>query len=273
MPLARINDVDLYYEIAGEGEEPIVLVHGSWVDHETWALVVPLLAESFRVLTYDRRGHSQSEPPSGEGTFDQDVADLAALIEHLDFAPAVLVGNSYGAIVALGLAARRPELIRRLSIHEPPLFGLLAGDPAYEPILQDVNRQTGVILDLIQRGDAAGGAERFVEMALGPGSWAHLPPPVQQTFIRNASTFLDESRDPAGTTPDREALSRFTKPVRVSYGTQSPPFFPAIAARIQAVIPGADLQAFPGAGHVPHFSHPREFVQTVREFARQPSFR
>jgi len=211
MPLARVNDVNLYYEITGNAEERIVLVHGSWGNHANWDRVVPALAESFRVLTYDRRGHSQSEPPTGEGTLDQDVADLGALLEHLDFAPALIAGNSFGAIVVLGLAARRPDLFRGLSVHEPPLLGLLAGDPTYEPMLEEVNRRIEAVLELIRQADAAGAAERFVEtVAVGPGGWAQLPPNLRQTFIENASTFLDESRDPAWLTPDLEAMSRFT---------------------------------------------------------------
>jgi pimeloyl-ACP methyl ester carboxylesterase len=272
MPRTRINDVNLYYEVTGDAQERLVLVHGSWVDHAHWDLVAPALTESFRVLTYDRRGHSQSEPPSGEGTFDQDVADLAALIEHLDFAPAVLVGNSFGAIVSLGVAARRPDLIKSLYIHEPPLFALLAGDQAYAPILEDVGPRVGAVLELIAQGEAAEAAERFVEIAIGPGSWTHFPPDAQQTFINNAFTFLDENRDPVWAIPDLEALARFTKPVLVTHGDQSPPLFPGVTSRIAAAIPGADLQTFTGTGHVPQLTHPPEFVQTVLAFARQPAF-
>jgi pimeloyl-ACP methyl ester carboxylesterase len=58
----------LYYERAGERGAPLVLVHGSWGDHHNWESVVPSLAQSFRVLTYDRRGHSQSERPPGQGS-------------------------------------------------------------------------------------------------------------------------------------------------------------------------------------------------------------
>ena len=61
------NGVRLYYEIHGGGE-PLVLVHGSWVDATRWRFVVPGLAESFRVLVYDRRGHSRSERPDAPGT-------------------------------------------------------------------------------------------------------------------------------------------------------------------------------------------------------------
>lgn len=94
MARARVNGVDLFYEVVGEGE-PLVLVHGSWVDHETWQRVVPRLAQSFRVLVYDRRGHSRSERPPGRRSRRQDEDDLAALIEMLG-APAHVAGNSSG---------------------------------------------------------------------------------------------------------------------------------------------------------------------------------
>ncbi len=60
MSKVRVNGVELFREFQGEGE-PLVLVHGSWVDHFNWQGVAPGLAGSFRVLTYYRRGHSQSE--------------------------------------------------------------------------------------------------------------------------------------------------------------------------------------------------------------------
>ena len=272
MPLVRVNDVNLYYELTGNAEDRLVLVHGSWVDHGTWDLVVPALAESFRVLTYDRRGHSRSEPSTGEGTFDQDIADLETLMEHLDFAPALIVGNSFGALVVLGLATRQPNLFRRLSAHEPPLLGLLAGDPTYEPMLKEVNRRIGAVLEKISQGDAAGAAELFVDtVAIGPGGWAQLPPNLRQTFIDNAPTFLDESHDPTWLSLDLEALSRFTQPVLLTQGDQSPPFFPAIVSKIEAVVPQAEVRTFAGAGHIPHISHPQEFVETLLALTRPPA--
>ena len=127
MPNSRINDVQLYWELSGDGSEPVVLVHGSWGDHHNWDAVVPGLSRQLRVATYDRRGHSRSQRPAGQGRIDQDVDDLAALIELLFSGPAHVVGNSFGAAISLRLAAQRPELFRSLVAHEPPLFGLLRG--------------------------------------------------------------------------------------------------------------------------------------------------
>jgi pimeloyl-ACP methyl ester carboxylesterase len=109
MATAKVNGVRLFYELNGIGEVPLVLVHGSWDSHNDWGLVVPRLADSFRVLTYDRRGHSKSERPTGQGSVREDVADLAALIEHLGLVPAWVVGNSFGASITLRLAGEVPN--------------------------------------------------------------------------------------------------------------------------------------------------------------------
>jgi pimeloyl-ACP methyl ester carboxylesterase len=117
MTTEKINGVQLHYELSGTAKVPLVLVHGSWGSHRNWDAVVPALRESFRVLTYDRRGHADSECPSGQGSVLDDVADLAALIESLDLAPAFVIGNSFGSSIALRLAGERPDLFRGLIVH------------------------------------------------------------------------------------------------------------------------------------------------------------
>ena len=79
MPFATINSVELYYEITGRGE-PMVLVHGSWGDHHNWDPVVPLLSQSFQVVTFDRRGHSQSQTATGQGSFAEVRPTLGELL-------------------------------------------------------------------------------------------------------------------------------------------------------------------------------------------------
>jgi len=125
------------------------MVHGSWGDHHNWDLVAPRLAETHTVLTYDRRGHSQSQRLTSQGSVHDDVADLAALIEQAGIAPAHVVGNSFGASICLRLAAERPELIRSLIVHEPPLVGLIAEDPAMASILQVFGERIGGVVETL----------------------------------------------------------------------------------------------------------------------------
>ncbi|MGH7393900.1 MAG: alpha/beta fold hydrolase, partial [Candidatus Rokuibacteriota bacterium] len=72
MGTAKVNGLRFFHELTGKGALPIVFVHGSWSSHRTWDLVVPGLAQHFRVAAYDRRGHSGSERPSTQGSVHED---------------------------------------------------------------------------------------------------------------------------------------------------------------------------------------------------------
>lgn len=267
MSTSRVNGVRIYWEIAGEVGDPLVLVHGSWGDHQNWASVAPALSRSFRVLTYDRRGHSLSERPAGQGSVRDDVADLAALLEELQHAPAHVVGNSFGASIVLRLAAARPELFRSLIVHEPPLFGLLKDEPEAKQALTGAQERISAAASLLAGGDWTGGTRQFVEtIAFGPGAWPELPEEVREKFVFNAPTWLDELHDPEALEMDLTGLREFAAPALLTTGDQSAPFFPLVVARVVGVMPQATLRTLAGAGHVPHLSHPKEYVRVVTEF-------
>jgi pimeloyl-ACP methyl ester carboxylesterase len=259
-----VNGVRLYYELNGSGE-PLVLVHGSWGDARSWRFVVPGLAESFRVVVYDRRGHSRSERPDTPGSVDEDGDDLAALLEALDLAPAHVVTNSYGGNIALRLATRRPEVFRSLSCHEPPLWGLLEDDPEPLEILRQGARSLQAVGQRIAQGDHEGAARQFVEeVALGPGAWeSELPPEMRAIFVENAPTFLDELEDPNQLQVDEAALSRLELPVRLTQGSESPPTFPAVIDRLVELLPRVSREIINGAAHVPQLTMPERYVEVT----------
>jgi pimeloyl-ACP methyl ester carboxylesterase len=259
----------LYYEVTGRGD-PLVLVHGSWGDHNSWQSVVPGLEDSFQVLTYDRRGHSQSDDSPGQGYRLQDEEDLAALMTALDLAPAHVVGNSSGASIALGLAARRPELMLSLMAHEPALMGIVAGDAELRPLIQDLDQKISGVLAHLEAGDMSGGTRRFVEeVAYGPGTWDRLPEETRKTFINNAPTFLDEQRDPRWGHLDLSKLSTFSRPILLTYGGQSPPWFPKIIKKLAGAVDHAEQVTLSGAGHAPHRTHPSLYVRPLKRFVAQ----
>jgi pimeloyl-ACP methyl ester carboxylesterase len=267
MSTSRIAGIRIYWEINGSLGEPIVLVHGSWGDSQNWATVVPALSRSFRVLTYDRRGHSRSERPAGQGSVREDVADLATLLEELRHSPAHVVGNSFGASIVLRLAAERPELFRSLIVHEPPLFGLLKDEPDATHALAAVQERITTVVSVLSSGDLKAGARQFVEtIAFGPGAWSELPQEVRDTFVNNAPTWLDEVHDPEALELDLSGLRGFTAPALLTIGDQSPPFFPLVVNRVATAMPHAKMHTYAGAGHVPHLSHPEEYVRVVTEF-------
>jgi pimeloyl-ACP methyl ester carboxylesterase len=259
--------VRLYYELSGAGD-PLVLVHGSWVDHHSWDAVVGPLSDSFRVLTYDRRGHSRSERPGRQGSVLEDADDLAALIEELDLAPAHVAGNSFGAVVALRAAVRHPYLFRSLIAHEPPLFSTLAGT-ALEPALERVQRRVGVIVALLERLDDEIAARLFVDtMAFDPGAWdSRLTTEVREVFVANAATFLDECHDPDALQMDLDALAGFDRPTLLSSRAEEVPFFGAVGDVLASRIPHAARITIQGADHVPHISMPERYVALLTSFA------
>jgi pimeloyl-ACP methyl ester carboxylesterase len=269
MSTSQVNGIRIYWEIAGDVGDPLVLVHGSWGDHENWASVVPGLSRSFRVLTYDRRGHSRSERTAEQGSVRDDVTDLVALLEGLRHAPAHVVGNSFGASIVLRLAAARPDLFRSLIVHEPPLFGLLKDEPNAKQAVVAVQERMSTVVSLLTAGDLRGGARQFVEtIAFGPGAWPELPEEVRETFVFNAPTWLDEVHDPEALEIDLSGLRGFAAPALLTIGDQSAPFFRLVVDRIAAVMPKATLRTYAGAGHVPHLSHPEEYVRVVTEFVK-----
>jgi pimeloyl-ACP methyl ester carboxylesterase len=89
---------------------------------------------------------------------------------------------------------------------------------------------------------------------------------VRDTFIFNAPTWLDELREPESLNLDLDRLAAFSAPALLSVGGASPPFFPMVVERLAAALPRAKRHVFPHAGHVPHLSHPQEYVRAVRDF-------
>jgi pimeloyl-ACP methyl ester carboxylesterase len=268
MTTATINGVQLYWELTGRSGEPLVLVHGSWGDHHNWDLVAPGLAAAFRVLTFDRRGHSQSERLVGPGSVEEDASDLEGLIETLGLAPAHIIGNSFGGSIVLRLATRRPDLFRTLSVHEPPLFDLLADQPEAQGALSEIRGRITAVARLLETGAAMAGARQFVEtIAFGPGTWDQLPAALRETFVFNAPTWLDEIRDPLSLHVDLRKLRGFARPAMLSGGSDSPPFFGAVLGKLAGALPRATRATIAGAGHVPHVSHPNHYVRLVTEFA------
>lgn len=270
MVVENVNDVGLRYELSGSGEAPLVLVHGSWGSRRQWDPVVSALAKSFRILTYDRRGHGESVHPNGQGSVREDVDDLGGLIESLGLAPAYVAGNSFGSSIALRLAGDRRELFRGLILHEPPLFSLLADDPDAAPILESIGKSLSAVVKLLEAGDHAAAAERFFTgMALAPGEWAKVPPEFRQAAAENAPTFLDETRDPEALNFDLDWIEGFKGPVLLTTGEQSPPQYAPVIRKLAAALPQAETSTFPGLGHVPHVTDPTTYVEAISSFVRK----
>jgi pimeloyl-ACP methyl ester carboxylesterase len=255
----------LYHELEGAGE-PIVIVHGGWTGQAVWAAAAADLARSFRVVRYDRLGYNASPPFEGPVLpRRRHEDDLIALIDSLDLAPAHLVGTSYGALTILGVAARRPDLVRRVVAHEGPALEL-TDDPAVRAAREAMDEAARIV----ESGDVLGGTRHFFEqVALGPGAWETFPEAFRNLALNNAHTFLAEARDPEWAAVDVAALEPVADRILLTQGDASPAWFPVVMDALGDVLPGAVRATVRGAGHSPHGTHPDAYAALIASWLRE----
>src|SRR5215469_7155585 len=115
-----------------DSQPRLLLVHGSVVNADlTWSAQKPLAAR-FEIVAPNRRGF-----PPGPDVAYVDFEDEAVWLERFLEPGAHLVGHSYGGVIALLAAARRPELVRSLTVIEPPAFGVARGDPEVDEFVAE----------------------------------------------------------------------------------------------------------------------------------------
>jgi pimeloyl-ACP methyl ester carboxylesterase len=265
MAAIHVNGIDLHYEIDGDGP-PLVLVHGHWGDRLVWDAIAGSLAHSFTVLRYDRRGHGRSGQEQGPAYRRQHEDDLAALIERVHGEPAYVVGTSYGGLISLGLVGRRPNLVRAVTVHEPPAVSVAdTGELAY--LAGDAQRAFEEVATRIASGDVESGTRHFMEaVALGPGGWQLLPEQLRWLALANAEAFAADYSDPYATYLDIDAVADFGGPLLLTKGSAAPPVFQQLVERLAELLPNAGSATVVGAGHGPHLSHPQAYAQLVTTF-------
>jgi len=124
MPKAYVNDIHIHYQQVGEGPD-IVMVHGITGNLAIWHLeMVPSLMDSYRITTYDLRGHGYSDMPSTNYSTGDHATDLSLLLDKLEIERAHFVGHSFGADIILNFAIRHPERVDRLVLIEPAIPAL-----------------------------------------------------------------------------------------------------------------------------------------------------
>jgi pimeloyl-ACP methyl ester carboxylesterase len=110
---ARINGIEMAYELRGSGA-PVVMIHGAQGDQTMFDGLADAFAPRFRVLTFDQRGSGLSDKPDMPYSMAMLADDAAALMEHVGFADAHVIGVSMGGMIAQELALRHPARVRSL---------------------------------------------------------------------------------------------------------------------------------------------------------------
>ena len=250
----------LYYEEAGEGA-PILLIHPSGATASTWGPLVDELARIGHVITYDRRGYSRSGG-NPVRTMLTHTRDAAALLESLAVPPAVVVGTSAGAAIAVDLAVRRPGLVRSVVAHEFPW--------RYSRHLPTLTQLWALarIEALALRGRTRDAVEILLHGAYayrdGGTAWDAFPETWRQAARDNAEASLaDFHNSIIGVYPSTADLATVGVPVICSYGSRSPRNMARLTESLAAAIPTARAQQIEGAGHAAPFDATNHFVQLV----------
>lgn len=111
----QINDISINCEIMGNGKT-LVLIHGLGGNTSTWETQVPILSKHHQVLTWDVRGHGQSDKPEGDYSVKLFANDLAKLLRELRISSAFVLGHSMGGVIALKFALDFPNLCSALIV-------------------------------------------------------------------------------------------------------------------------------------------------------------
>ena len=254
------------YRQAGEGP-PLLLLHAGASSSAQWERALAALAPRWSVLAPDLYGHGDTPCPedmSPETLLARQVAVLRALLAGRG-GPAHVVGHSYGAVLALRLAADVPEQVRGIVLVEPVAFGLLAAD---DPSLAPVHQVEATCRDLVLAGDPAGATRRFLDFWSDPELWDFLPEADQRAIVAGARErhFIG---GPAvfGARFSAADLSRITCPVRLVTGDDGPAAPRAVADQLAATIAHAARTTVPGAGHMLPLTHHRRFLRLLDDLA------
>lgn len=256
----RANGTTLYTEQAGDGPV-LVFVHGMCGDARVWADQVDRLADRYRCITYDRRGHTRSPRTEAVDTVELHSDDLAGLIETLDLAPCVVVGSSGGARIVVDLLRRHPELIQGAVVSEPPI-GALCPD-AFAAMIGDV-------APAVQQAAVTDGPRSAVDAffaALCPGLWTAIDESVKDRYRDNADMLFADLGMPAYQIGEADAAA-IDVPVLVVAGAHSHPALRAGARTLAGWLGDARFIEL-DSGHVTYAEQPEEFAGAVDVFARE----
>jgi pimeloyl-ACP methyl ester carboxylesterase len=126
MPTLEARGVEIAWSERGEGQ-PFLLIHETAANASVWDAVAEVLAADARALSYDRRGWGKSTAPENyrRTTVEEQSEDAVSVLESAEAAPAVIVGAGIGAMLALDLLLRRPDLVVATVLVEPPMLQLL----------------------------------------------------------------------------------------------------------------------------------------------------
>lgn len=243
------------YDVAGHGPD-VLLLHSGVCDRRMWDPQWPALSERFRVVRPDLRGFG--ETPLTPGRFSH-ADDVAAVLDHLAIDRAIIVGSSFGGLVALETATAHPDRVAALILLCPAFRGL-ESTPAADAFDEEEDA-------LLAAGDVQGAVELNIRTWLGPDATAEVADHVRRMQRHAFDVQLAAEDNAVVPEPVRVEVDPAGIDVEtvIVTGRLDMDHFRVIAAHLAATMPRATLVALGWAGHLPSLERPAEVTALLLE--------
>jgi pimeloyl-ACP methyl ester carboxylesterase len=258
------DGVELHYVERGKGVA-VLFVHGSLGDYSVWDGQLGPFAETYHAIAYSRRyNYPNTNKLQSNHSALVEAEDLAALIQKLDLGKVHVVGHSYGAYTALFLAVKHPELVRTLTLAEPPV--VFAGDSVPDAKKRVIQRARAAF----EKGDREGAVRAIVDSS-HEGTYEKIPQPFRKLLLRNdrelEALVTSEDMYPA---LDRDVVRKIAAPTLLLSGEKSPPSQERIDKELERLLPENARRRvlIHGADHGMWFQQPESCRKAVLEFLR-----
>jgi pimeloyl-ACP methyl ester carboxylesterase len=260
MPPLEARGVEIAWSERGEGR-PFLLIHETAANASVWDAVAAALAADARALSYDRRGWGDSSAPENyrRTTIEEQSEDAVSLLESAEAAPAGVVGAGVGAMVALDLLLRRPDLVTATVLVEPPVLQLVP--MATEMLSRDRRR-----LEM-----AAGAGEDVIELylsgalpALGAGV-SRLPKQMIAAARERPASLIAEMGIATGWPVPLQPLAAAERPSAVVTSLSTPPLLRDASAALSDRLAGTFLRDVDSGEAAPHVGAAAEVAALALE--------
>ena len=256
MPTLRSSDAQLFYEVAGNGPD-VVLLHPFPLNHSFWRPVAEQLSTRYRLIMPDLRAHGDSELGEGPATMEKLAADLAALCREERITKGFFVGVSIGGYTLF-------EFWRR---HREHVAALVLANTRASAETPESRANRLALADNVLREGSAGFIEEMLPRVLSPMTLSNRPDIVdaaRRMMQKMSPKDIAGVQQGMADRPDSIAtLKTISVPTLVIVGEDEAT---AEAELMRQQIPGSRLQVIPRAGHYAGLEQPEEFARLLRSF-------
>ena len=259
-----LNDIAINYTEHGMPQGlPVVFIHGFPFSHEMWGPQINVMPNNIHSISYDVRGHGDSNVGNGQYTIELFVDDLIALLDHLLIKNAVLCGLSMGGYIALRTFERHPHRVR----------GLILCDTKSESDTDAAKIKRTETMRAVKAEGVQAFAEEFVKAIFWEKTFETNPGVI--AFIKHIIC-ANSPRSICGTllalasrTDTTSALSSIDIPTCILAGEHDKLTPPSDAQSMHKIISGSELHILPNAAHMSNLENTQDFNERLLTFLKK----